>query len=649
MKHIAYLLAGVAALAICGPASADGTDPASRQAWFGDLHLHTSYSFDAWALMGTKITPDEAYRFAEGETITYLGKQVHRIDPPLDFLAVTDHSEYLGVMRELDDPASSFSQSEAGKQIKKNPISGFLSIFHSNGGSAQIGGFDATPVMHDAWQREMDAANAHYQPGKFTTFIAYEWTSMPKGRYNLHRNVIFSGDHAPFPFTSRDSQKPDDLWSYLEKVRAEGTDVIAIPHNANASGGLMFDWVNSEGKPIDEFYAQRRVTNEPLTEIYQNKGGSETVPELSSADEFSNFEVMDNLLLGPVKSDPHGSYVRDAEGRGLVIQQKTGVNPYKLGFVAASDFHNGLSTSAENAFAGFVFGVDPNVTLPDAAAAKKVLNLQPPQMLGDPDAAEASNIPSPVIPNLPFNPGKFTDPTLFGSAGLTGVWAEENTRASIFSAFRRKETFATSDTRLRIRFFGGWHYPSALTSGANWVATAYAQGVPMGSDLPAAEADGKAPRFAVWAVKDPNGANLDRVQIIKLWTEGDGFKEKIFDVALSDGRKVDPKTGHAPVVGNTVNLNTATYKNSIGATQLSATWRDPEFDPAKPAVYYARALEIPTPRWTTYLAVARHLPIPGNGRATLQERAWASPIWYTPEKAKSASTAAGTVSGARGS
>lgn len=633
-----YLLAGAAVVAITTAANAD---PAERQAYFGDLHLHTSFSFDAWALMGTKITPDEAYRFAKGETIPYLGKQVHRADAPLDFLAVTDHSEYLGVMRQLDDPNSAFAQSGAGRKIKADPKSGFLSIFHSNGGSTQIGDFDGQPVMKDAWQREIEAANANYQPGRFTTFIAYEWTSMPKGRYNLHRNVIFSGDRAPYPFTSRDSQRPDDLWTYLEKNRALGEDVIAIPHNANASGGLMFDWVNSDGKPIDEFYAQRRIANEPVTEIYQNKGGSETMPLLSSADEFSNFEVMDNLLLGPVKSDPHGSYVRDAEGRGLVIQEKIGVNPYKLGFVGGSDFHNGLSTSAENAFAGFVFGVDPNVTVPDAAAAKKVLELQPPQMLGDPDAAEASNIPSPVIPNLPFEPGKFTDPTLFGSAGLTGAWAEENTRASIFSAFRRKETFATSGTRIRVRFFGSWNYAPGFTKAGNWVATAYAKGVPMGGDLPA-HAGQAAPSFAVWAVKDPDGANLDRLQIIKLWTEGGEYKEKVFDVAASNGRKI--VHGHVAPVGNTVDLNTATYANTIGATELKTTWKDPAFDPARPAVYYARVLEIPTPRWTTILAVKRHLPIPDNGRAILQERAWASPIWYTPAGAK---TARNTARGSR--
>ncbi len=639
-----FATTALTAIAFGFGAHAQGT-PASRQAWFGDLHLHTSFSFDAWALMGTKITPDEAYRFAKGETVPYLGKQVHRADAPLDFLAITDHSEYLGVMRQLDDPASSFAQSEVGKKIKANPVSGFMSIFHANGGSTQIGDFDASPVMRDAWQREQDAANANYQPGKFTTFIAYEWTSMPKGRYNLHRNVIFSGDHAPYPFTSRDSQRPDDLWTYLEKARSEGSDVIDILHNSNASGGLMFDWVNSDGKPIDEAYALRRVSNEPLVEIYQNKGGSETHPELSSADEFSNFEIMDKLLIRDVKSAPPGSYVRDAEGRGLVIQQKVGVNPYKLGYVGASDFHNGLSTAREDAFAGFVFGVDPKTTVPAAGAAKKVLTPQPSIIPEDPDAAEASNIPSPVVPDLPYNPGKFTDPTEFGSAGLTGAWAEENARQSIFSAFRRKETFATSGTRMRIRFFGSWNYAPSLTKSPDWVTTAYAKGVPMGGDLPGAAPAKGAPRFAVWAIKDPDAANLDRIQIIKLWTEGGSYKEKVFDVVLSGGRKVDPKTGHAPPVGNTVDLATATYTNTIGATELSATWKDPQFDPSKPAVYYARALEIPTPRWTTILAVKDHLPIPDNGHAILQERAWASPIWYTPANAKAAQAKRGTSHG----
>jgi hypothetical protein len=611
-----------------GPAWAD---PSARQVYFGDLHLHTSYSFDAWALLGAKITPDEAYRFAKGETITYLGKQVHRADPPLDFLAVTDHSEFIGALRNLDDPKSAFSASESGKEIKKNPFAGFKTVFHGDKGPTFIGSYDSSNDIKDAWQREVAAADANYQPGKFTTFIGYEWSSMPQGRYNLHRNVIFNSDHAPIPFSSRDSQRPDDLWTYLEKTRAQGIPVIAIPHNANASGGLMFDWVNSDGKPIDEAYAQRRAENEPLTEIYQGKGNSETNPELSSADEFSNFEIWDKLLIAPVKSASHGSYVREAEGRGLVIQRKVGVNPYKLGFVSGADYHNGLDTSAEKAFAGGPFGQDPDVTLPDAEHAKKQLTPQPAFSLDDPDAAVASKVPTVAHPEIPYEPGKTNDPTEWSTAGLTGVWAEENTRDSIFAALRRKETFATSGTRLRIRFFGGWRFDSKLTKDPNWVSIAYAQGAPMGGDLPVKTDADKSPSFVVWAQKDPDGANLDRVQIIKLWTDGDGFREKIFDVALSNGRKPDRRTAKAPPVGNTVDLKTATYKNTIGAASLSAVWRDPEFDAKQAAVYYARALEIPTPRWTTILAVKRNLPVPTD-RPTLQERAWASPIWYTPPK-----------------
>jgi len=621
---VSALLATCCANIAFVPAYADSPDPAKRQALFGDLHLHTSFSFDAWSF-GTRTTPDDAYRFAKGETVTWNGNQVHR-DVPLDFLAVTDHSEYMGVMRQVDDPNSDFAKTKTGQAIARNHALGFGFLVRKLAGKTKLPDFPGVQeAREDAWQQEVATANKNYEPGKFTTFIAYEWTSMPQSRYNLHRNVIFSGDHAPLPFTSDDSQRPEDLWTYLERVRSTGIDAIDIPHNSNASGGLMFDWVNSDGRPIDEAYAQRRVTNEPLAEIYQNKGGSETIPAISPADEFANFEVMDKLLLGTVKSDPNGSYVRQAEGRGLILQQKIGVNPYKLGFVGATDYHNGLSTSSENAYAGGIFGVDPtnDKTLPAREAAKKVLTPQTaPLFAVDNDSlpggdAKTQVRPTPYVRPMPYKPGKYNDPTDFGSGGLTGVWAEENTRPSIFAAFRRKETFATSGTRMRIRFFGGWNYKDSLAGDPNWVATAYAQGVPMGGDLPVKPGSAKAPHFVVWALKDPNGANLDRVQIVKIWTEGNDYREKVFDVALSGGRKPDPKTGHAPPVGDTVDLKTATYKNTIGTTQLSAVWTDPEFDASKPAVYYARALEIPTPRWTTYLAVKRNLPLPDNGHATL--------------------------------
>lgn len=604
-----------------------------RQAFFGDLHLHTTFSFDAFALMGTKTTPEEAYKFGKGEPITYFGHTVKRSEP-LDFMAVTDHSEFMGVLNQLDDRASPLANSDLGKRFRKEPLRAFFELTqfwrHKDKPAPEL---NAPDRMKSTWALEVAAANQAYEPGKFTTFVAYEWTSMPDAKFNLHRNVIFKGAPPPMPFSSADSIRPEDLWTFMENMRSKGIEGLIIPHNANASGGLMFDWKDSDGRPISEAYAQRRALNEPLTEIYQNKGGSETVPELSSADEFANFEVMEHLLTGG-PSPINGSYVRQALGRGLVIEHRVGANPYKLGFVGATDYHNGLSTGHEDEYGGGVFGIDPRTDLPDIERVKKMLagqNVSP-----NPNAPPADH---PVGEEL------FTDPTLFGSGGMTGVWAEKNTRESIYAALRRRETFATSGDRLRVRFFGGWNYSAKLLDDPDWVAKAYAGGVPMGGDLPLAGAR-RAPSFVVWAVKDPNTGNLDRVQIVKVWLEGDDYREKVFDVAWSGGRKPDPRTGRLPPVGNTVDLHTAAYTNSIGAGQLSAVWRDPEFNPKRPAVYYLRALEIPTPRWTAILAAKRGLPPPTRGPATIQERAWSSPIWYSPAAPAKRTAAAAPPNGA---
>lgn len=604
-------------------------DPSARRAFYGELHLHTAYSFDAWGLMGTRIGPDEAYRFARGEAVDYGGKMIRR-GWPLDFMAVTDHSENMGLLNQLDDPNTEFAKSEIGQEILKNPIKSFYMLRDARYQGRDIPGLNTQEAAKSAWSREVAAANANYKPGVFTTFIGYEWSQMNEGRYNLHRNVIFKGADAPLPFTSADSGKPEDLWTYLEANRAEGRDVIAIPHNANGSNGLMYDWVMSDGRPIDQAYAQRRLLNEPLTEIAQNKGQSETIPELSPNDEFANFEIWDVLITQrDTKSKPNGSYIRQAYGRGLVIAEKAGANPYKFGVVGGSDFHNGISASDEKAFGGSPGGVDPNVNLPDGDAAKRQLGIIPTRTLIDDNAAHEGR--PPMINN----------PLLVGSAAITGVWAEVNTRDSIFAALKRKETFATSGTRLRVRFFGGWDFTPAMLKGTDWVRQAYRTGTPMGGDLPAGQAKG-APSFIVEAVKDPDGANIDRVQVVKVWLDGGDYREKVFDVALSGGRKVDPKTGKAPPVGNTIDLAHATYSNTIGAAQMRTVWRDPEFDPRKPAVYYLRAIEIPTPRWSTYLAVKRGLPIPTEGGPpTLQERAWSSPIWYTPPPVRTASASRG--------
>ena len=606
MKPTEIFLAGTAALLAAQPLPARAeagslpTEPATRVALYGDLHLHTSYSFDAYVLMGTKATPEEAYRFARGEPVTWLGRKVQRAQP-LDFLAVTDHSENIGVFRQLDDEDSALSRSDLGQRLRKDGAKAFLEVSTKLRSRAPIPGVDLRSASESAWQREIAAANASYQPGKFTTFIAYEWTSSPD-RQNLHRNVIFRGDKAPYPFTSIDSRKPEDLWAFLQQIRAAGTEALAIPHNSNVSNGLMFDWVNSDGRPIDAAYAQARAENEPLAEISQNKGSSETHPALSPSDEFANFEIFDYLLATKTKSKVSGGYLREAYGRGLALQQKLAVNPYKFGVVGASDFHSGLSSSAEADYGG-----SPGDYQPDREKVR--------QAISPPASAE-------TIIQL----------VLTGSGNLTGVWAERNTRESIYDALRRKETFATSGTRLKFRFFGGWSYGDDLLAAKDWVKTAYASGVPMGGDLPAKPPAVKAPRFLVDAVKDPSGANLDRVQVVKVWLEGGSHREKVFDVAFAGRRKPDPRTGRLPAIGNTVDLATATYQNTVGAAQLATVWQDPEFNPGAPAVYYLRVLEIPTPRWSTILAVQKGLPLSKDVPATIQERGWSSPIWYTPAK-----------------
>jgi hypothetical protein len=633
MKIRIALLAGTALLfAAAASAQQSATPPAlkpiaqyktsipaaQRHAYFGEMHLHTNMSFDAWTF-NVKTTPDMAYKFGRGETVDINGVKAKR-GWPLDFMAVTDHSEAMGVFNQFDDPNNPLQNTDIGKQIRANKQSAFYLIANARAGGKPLPNLNALQAMASAWGVEIKAANDNYEPGKFTTFIAYEWSSLNQNKYNLHRNVFFNADHAPYPFSSQQSDRPEDLWSYLEGVRAQGIDAIAIPHNGNVSGGLMYDWNDSDGKPINEVYAQRRALNEPLTEIVQNKGQSDTSPELSPNDEFANYEIFDHLLTFPdIKSKPHGSYIREAYGRGLVIESRVGVNPYKYGVVGASDIHNGLSTSTQNAFAGGPFGMDPATMMPTKDAAKRALDEVKTNALLDMDAVINHMKPTQEH-NLIFRPG-----------GITGVWAEENNRDSIFAALKRKETWATSGTRIRVRFFGGWDFDPKMMDSGDWVAAAYAHGVPMGADLPAQSGNG-APKFALWAVKDPDGANLDRIQVIKIWLDGGDYKEKVFDAALSDNRKADPKTGRVRAVGNTVDLKTGKYKNTIGATTLSTVWTDPSFDPKKPAVYYVRVLEIPTPRWNTLLAIKEKLPPPKDAPTTIQERAWASPIWYSPKK-----------------
>lgn len=605
------------------PSVAIKVDPL-RQAFFGDLHLHTSYSFDAFIDYGTTIDPDAAYRFARGEVVRYIGKPVHR-RKPLDFVAVTDHGESIGIFNQLQDPNSKVSRSQTGRELrsllkhmtrpdgrsdwrlalKSSPdvVKQFWSFRKYFRGKPEEQPAELKDEYAPAWQRYVDAANRNYRPGSFTTFIGYEWASFAdeKPKVNLHRNVIFRGSAPPYPFTVRDSWHPEALWKWLEKIRKQGHEAIAIPHNGNASNGLMYDWVDEKGRPMDRKYAALRAANEPLSEIAQLKGSSETHPLLSPDDSFADYEILD-FLRGPAGRVP-GSYLRDALGRGLVLQRKLGINPFKYGFVGGSDVHSGLSTSAAADFPGGDDGTNLGGGIPTREQAAITLSGKNPD-----------------------DPGDYS--LKMSSGTLTGVWAESNTRESIFDALLRRETFVTSGTEIKVRFFGGWHFNDKMLTGSNWLKDAYSAGVPMGGDLPARPADADAPVFLIWAIKDPNAANLDRVQIIKVWEDQGTQREKVFDVVWSGKRKADPRTGLIPPIESTVNLRSGHYTNDVGATELKALWRDPSFDPGQLAAYYVRVLEIPTPRWSTLLAISKGLPLPSSVPATLQQRAWSSPIWY---------------------
>lgn len=593
ISYLTLLLVSMVALPYGVQASASNVE---RNAYYGDLHLITGNAFTGFPL-SCELKPDDAYRFARGEPISVQSGNVSRRSAPLDFLAVTDFAEYLGLFNTLYYPNSPFSNTEIGKQLRDPDtrlatFGKFLDIaFYHRGKDVEWLGLDPQVVkseMASTWREEIEAANRNYIPGRFTTFIGYHWTSKVDGTQD--RVVLFRGSKAPLPFTSFDSLRPEDLWTYLEKNRGRGIDALAIPHNANISNGLMFNGLNSEGKPIDRAYARRRSANEPVVEI-SNNGQSETLPKLSPEDPFSNFEMFGNENM----SDPRGSYVRDGLGRGLEIAQRIGVDPYDVGFVGGSDFHNGMSDSAENATDSIPDVVDPTAKLTEDALIEQARDSHP-----------------------------------YASGSLTGVWAERNTRESIFDAIRRKETFATSGTRLKLRLFGGWHYSKQLYETRNWVSTAYSHGVPMGSGLPIRPDNRSAPTFAAWATKDPMGGNLDRMQIVKIWIDNGHYVEKVFDVALSGGRKVAPGMEQTPTVGNTVNVSDATYSNTIGAPALAVVWTDPEFSPASSAVYYLRVLEIPTPRWSTLAAAKAHIPLVAGVSPTIQERGWSSPIRYTP-------------------
>jgi len=573
-----------------------------KNVYFGEEHMHTSSSFDAFTV-GVSTTWDDAYNFAKGKEVklSTTGEKMKR-RTPYDFVAITDHSEYFAVLKEFNNSKSDLSKSDFARQIvagvkdpsKAGPAVQKLiqTLVHSDPLPEYV-----TPELRQSmWQKYLKTADKHNDPGKFTALYAYEWTSIPNGA-NMHRNVFFKDKAAAVPFSAFDSIQPEDLWTYLEIQRGQGIEVFAIPHNSNVSDGWMFSPNKFLGGPMDERYARRQMLNEPLFEIHQTKGNSEASPYLSPNDEFADFEPFRSLISLGTPSAIKGGFYRQGLVEGMKIESRLGFNPYKMGVTAGADVHSGYQGNEEWDWKGAHGNLDDT--------PQKRLN---------------------PVPNA-------TGETGYGvsSAGTTAVWATENTREGIWNGMMSKETYGTTGTLIRLRFFGGWSYPSSLTDDKDFVKKAYGAGVPMGQDLP--KKAGDAPTFAVWAQKDPESGNLDRVQIVKAWSNPrTGFPaEKIYDVAWSDGRKIDAKTGKLPAVGNTVDIQTASYTNDIGDTQLSVVWTDPDFDPAIKAVYYVRVLEIPTPRWSTYDAAKLGVDPPSGVPATIQERAYSSPIWYTPE------------------
>ncbi|MCB2173706.1 DUF3604 domain-containing protein [bacterium] len=585
--------------------------------YFGDTHLHTGFSMDAGAF-GARLTPADAYRFARGDELQSNTGQPVKLSRPLDFLVVADHSDGMGFFPLLMSGDPKLLATDQGRkwydQIKSGKgADAAIDIIVSFGKGEMPDGFPlpGTKAYRSAWQQTIDAAEQYNDPGRFTAFIGFEWTSNTGGN-NLHRNILFreNGNKASLvePYTTMKplgSDNPEDLWKWMATAEEKtGSDVLAIAHNGNLSNGLMFPTIEAFGKEIDKDYVSTRAKWEPLYEMTQTKGTGEAHPYLSPNDEFADFEIWDKANLDgtvPKKKEMlEYEYARSALKNGLVLEEKIGTNPYKFGLIGSSDAHTGLAAMEEENFFGKTAPQEPG---PERMTKAFVSNPQTGVTIMDWEV---------------------------GASGYAAVWAMENSRAALFDAMERKETYATTGPRMLVRFFGGWDFKPEDAHNRLPADIGYAKGVPMGGDLTAAPA-GKAPTFIAAALKDPIGANLDRIQIIKGWVDKDGkLQERVHDVAVSDGREIDEDGRCMTPVGSTVDLENATWTNTIGDPELIAVWQDPAFDPNLRAVYYVRVLEIPTPRWTAYDA-KRFGTKPVEGTTmTLQERAYTSPIWYTP-------------------
>jgi hypothetical protein len=582
---------------------------------WGDTHLHTDISMDAGAF-GNRLGLDEAYRFARGEQVVSSNGTPVRLSRPLDYLVIADHSDNMGFFPDLRAGAAHILNDPVGKDWYNRIQAGegvgvaleLIGLF-SQGQfpEALVYEPDSAPYK-SAWARTVDAAERYNEPGRFTAFIGYEWTSLVMGN-NMHRVVIYRDDGdkggSMVPYTTMEpfgSTNPRDLWTWLAEYESRtGGDVLAIAHNGNLANGIMFPLVEQyDGRNLDDEYVEARAHWEPLYEVTQIKGDGETHPLLSPDDEFADYETWDlgNLDASEAKTDDMlaGEYAREALKRGLLLEDRLGTNPYKFGMIGSTDSHTSLATTQEDNFFGKHSGSEPD----------------PERMVHEFMRTEAG--------------------VIMGwqqvSSGLAAVWAADNTREAIFDAMARKETYATTGSRINVRFFGGWDFSSDDLNNRQPVFAGYAKGVPMGGDLPA-RTEGGAPTFMVYALKDPIGGNLDRIQIVKGWQDGRETHEKVYDVVWS-GPRTPGADGKLPAVGNTVDAATASWTNTIGTAELGTVWTDPDFDPSQRAFYYARVIEIPTPRWTTYDAFRFGVDLPEGAPVSTQERAYTSPIWYTP-------------------
>ena len=579
---------------------------------FGDTHVHTTYSADA-GLIGNRLGPDEAYRFAKGGTVTSSTGVPARLARPLDFLVVTDHAENLGVAPLLAERDPRLLETEYGRALQAavdaEDYAKAWEIFSLTKASGEDPLADVPGVYDSVWQRITEAAERHNAPGAFTAMIGFEWTSAFE-RNNLHRNVIYRGAKATadtrLPFSAYDSTDPEDLWAWMASFEAAtGDRLLAIPHNGNLSNGLMFDDVKlGTDQRLDADYAARRARWEALYEVTQMKGDGETHPALSPDDEFADFETWDKGQLGPAPKTPDmipREYAREALKRGLAWDAELGANPFKFGMIGSTDSHTSLSTAQEDNFFGKVTALEPTA---DPIRFEEVVG----GVGGEETVAQYAWQTS--------------------ASGLAAVWARENTREAIWDALARKEVYATTGTRIRVRVFAGYAFEKADLQRSDFDAHGYATGVPMGADLPAGP-EGRAPRFVIRALRDPDGANLDRIQIVKGWLDADGrTAERVYDVACGGRRLL--KSGCEAPVGDTVDAASATWTNDIGQAILAGFWDDPDFDQSQRAFYYVRVLEIPTPRWTTYDAKFFGVERPEGAPVSIQERAYTSPIWYAP-------------------